>query len=84
MSMTDTPANRPTSFALHIGVMFTDAQRRCMSPYLDLSSFDEVKANAEAIYARVRDGSMPADDTAPWPSEWVALFRRWIDEGCDP
>lgn len=82
--MSDNPANRQTSFALHIVVMFTDSQRRCMSPYLDLGSYDEVKANAETIYSRVKDGSMPADDTAPWPDEWISLFRRWIDEGCEP
>lgn len=78
------PANRPASFALHIAVMFTDEQRRCMSPYLDLGSYDEVKANAEAVFDRVNDHSMPADESGPWPNEWIALFRRWVDEGCRP
>lgn len=82
MSTPTMSVNRPVSFALHIGVMFRDEQRRCMSPYLDLGSYDEVKANAEAIYARVLDHSMPADESGPWPDEWVALFRRWLDEGC--
>ncbi len=48
---------------------------------LDLSSYDDVKANAEGIYSRLEDGSMPCDDA--WPSEQVALFRRWIDEGME-
>lgn len=78
------PANRPTSFALHISIMFTDEQQRCMSPYLDLGSYDEVRTNAEVIYMRVKDHSMPADASGPWPDEWIALFRRWIDEGCQP
>lgn len=77
-------ANRATSYALHIAVMFSDDQRRCMSPYLDLASYDEVKASSETIYERVKDHSMPADDTGPWPDEWIALFKRWIDEGCPP
>ncbi len=77
-------ANRPASFASHIVVMFRDGQRRCMSPYLDLSSYEEVKANSETIYGRVKDHSMPADVSGPWPDEWIALFRRWIDEGCLP
>jgi hypothetical protein len=74
--------NRPTSFAYHIAMLFTDDQRRCMSPYLDLGSYDEVKANADAVFARLEDQSMPADDSGPWPDEWIALFRRWIAEGC--
>lgn len=77
-------ANRPASFALHIAVMFTDEQRRCMSPFLDLGSYDEVKASAETTFERVKDHSMPADESGPWPDEWIALFRRWIDEGCQP
>ena len=49
---------------------------------LDLSSYEEVKENAAAIYARLQDGSMPCD--APWPSEQVASFRLWMDEGMAP
>jgi len=80
----EVPANRRVSFVLHIAILFTDEQRRCMSPYLDLGSYDEVKGSAEMIYARVNDHSMPADESGPWPDEWVALLRRWIDEGCEP
>jgi hypothetical protein len=49
---------------------------------LDLSSYEHVKASAEAIYSRLQDGSMPCDD--PWPTEQVALFKRWVDEGMAP
>lgn len=49
---------------------------------LDLSSYVEVKAQAENIYARLADGSMPCDGS--WPEERRALFRRWIDEGMAP
>jgi len=49
---------------------------------LDLSSYDDVKATAEGIYARLENGTMPCD--GPWPKEQVALFKRWMDEGMAP
>jgi hypothetical protein len=48
----------------------------------DLSDYDDVKANAEGIYERLEDGSMPCDGA--WPTEQVTAFRQWIDEGCAP
>jgi hypothetical protein len=74
--------NRPVSFALHIAPLFTPAQRDCMLPKFDLASYDAVKAKCTAIHDRLANGSMPADDSAPWPDEWVALLARWIAEGC--
>jgi hypothetical protein len=49
-----------------------------------LDLYDDVKENAESIYARLVDKSMPMDETRPWPDEWIALFRCWIDEGTSP
>ena len=49
---------------------------------LDLSSYEEVKAQAENIYARIEDGSMPCDE--PWPPERLALLKRWMEEGMAP
>jgi hypothetical protein len=49
---------------------------------LDLSSYEDVKAKAAEIYARLEDGSMPCDE--PWPAERLALFKQWIDEGLAP
>jgi hypothetical protein len=46
----------------------------------DLASYDDVRANADRILARLSDGSMPCD--GPWPQEWVELFRAWVDAGC--
>ena len=45
----------------------------------DLSSYEDVKENAEDIYDRVEDGTMPCDGA--WPAERVRLFRAWIDSG---
>jgi hypothetical protein len=49
---------------------------------IDLSSYDDVKARADGIYARLEDGSMPCDGS--WPEEQVSLFKRWMDEGRAP
>jgi len=49
---------------------------------LDLSSYEEVKARAAEIYARLIDGSMPCDE--PWPPEHVGLFKLWMDQGLAP
>jgi hypothetical protein len=80
-------ANRPTSYALHLRPLFTEDQRQCMLPGprgFDLTRFEDVRDRAELIFSRLDDRSMPADDTGPWPDEWIQLFRRWIDEGCQP
>ena len=49
---------------------------------LDLSSYEQVKAQAAKIYETLENGSMPCD--APWPPEQVALFKQWMDEGMVP
>jgi hypothetical protein len=49
-----------------------------------LDDYNAMKANAELVFTRLSDKSMPADNTRPWPDEWIALFRRWIDEGTAP
>jgi hypothetical protein len=59
--------------------LFRDQDVRSMKFAFDLSSYDDVRENAEAIYARLADGSMPCDTT--WPPEQVATFRSWIDAG---
>ena len=53
-----------------------------MSFAFDLSSYEDVCENAEDIYSRLADGTMPCD--APWPEEDVERFRRWIDAGMAP
>jgi hypothetical protein len=50
-----------------------------MSWAFDLSSYEDVRANAEVIYQRLADGSMPCD--GPWDDAQVQRFRDWIDAG---
>ena len=72
------------SFAVDIRPLFRDnPDVDSMQGYgLDLSSYEEVKARAPEIYARLVDGSMPCDE--PWPPDRLGLFRLWMDEGCAP
>jgi hypothetical protein len=72
------------SFAKDIRPLFRDSPDvDSMKDYgLDLSSFTDVKAQAEEIYTRILDGSMPCDE--PWPKDRIALFKRWIEEGMAP
>jgi hypothetical protein len=53
-----------------------------MEYIFDLWSYDDVRGDAESIYDRVADGTMPCD--SPWPPENVSLLRTWIDHGCPP
>jgi hypothetical protein len=72
------------SFAKDIRPLFRDAPDvDSMKKYgIDLSSFMDVKAKAEKIYATLAEGSMPCD--GPWPSDRIVLFQRWMDEGMAP
>ena len=71
-------------FATDIRPPFRDvADVDAMKDYgIDLSSYADVKARAEKIYATLADGSMPCDE--PWPAGRVALFKRWFDEELSP
>ena len=71
-------------FANDIRPLFRDSPDvDSMKDYgLDLSSYEEVKAQADAIYARLEDGSMPCDGS--WPAEHIALFKQWMEQGMAP
>jgi hypothetical protein len=67
-------------FEHDIRPLFREKDVESMSSAFDLSSYDDVRANAERILAKVSDGSMPCDGR--WPADRVALFRTWVDAGC--
>ena len=67
------------TYAKDIRPLFRDRDVRSMASVFDLSSYDDVRENAEGIYARLADGTMPCDGA--WPPEDVARFRAWIDAG---
>lgn len=70
------------TFERDIRPLFRDGDIRSMSFAFDLSSYEEVRANAEAIYERLAAGTMPCDQA--WPAEHVGRFRSWIDAGSAP
>ena len=67
------------SFAQHIRPLFREEDVDSMSFVFDLASYEDVRENAEAIYQRLADGTMPCDRA--WPPEQVQRFRSWIDAG---
>jgi hypothetical protein len=74
MTETSTP-----TFERDIRPLFRESDRDAMIAAFDLWSFDDVKANADAIVGAVRAGSMPCD--LQWPDEQVEFLQRWIDAG---
>lgn len=70
------------SFEADIRPLFRPDDANAMSWAFDLNSYEDVKENAEAIYERLEEGSMPCDE--PWPDEQVQRFKAWIDEGMLP
>ncbi|MGB8964536.1 MAG: hypothetical protein WCB99_02735 [Candidatus Cybelea sp.] len=82
--MSDQPA---LSFAKDIRPMFTDTDVAHMQPAgIDLSSKDDVTANADAIYTTVSGGSMPPPSSGEerWSPEMCARFKQWQTQGCPP
>lgn len=67
------------SFERDIRPLWRERDVKSMSFAFDLSSYDDVRANAEAIYQRLASGSMPCD--GGWPADDVERFRTWIDSG---
>jgi hypothetical protein len=67
------------SFARDIRPLFRDQDVDEMQFAFDLSEYDDVKANADAILERLSDGSMPCDGA--WSDEQIEFFRHWMQEG---
>jgi len=67
-------------YAHDIRPLFREKDVSSMSKAFDLSSYNDVRANAAAILAKLADGSMPCD--GPWPQDRVELFRSWVNAGC--
>jgi hypothetical protein len=70
------------SFAVDILPLFTAEDIEHMDFVFDLSSYDDVVANAREIYERLAEKTMPPGD--PWSDADIAKFRQWIDDGMNP
>ena len=72
------------SFATDIRPLFRDdPDVEAMKPFgMDLSAYEDVKAQADNILARLEDGSMPCDE--PWPQVQIDRFKQWMSDGMAP
>ncbi len=69
------------SFAQDIRPMFRDMDIKEMKQVanFDLSKYEDVCANATAIYEQVSSHEMPCDGA--WPAEQIAKFNQWMVDG---
>jgi hypothetical protein len=79
---------KPTSFANDILPLFTSLDIKSMAWFCDLTSYDDVKANAPEILNRLNGiggAVMPPPPSkggdGPWTADNIALFASWIDDG---
>ena len=72
-------ADAPLGFETHIKSLFRERDRGSMKFAFDLWSYDDVSRHADAILARLQQGSMPCDGA--WPKERVETFEGWISAG---
>ena len=70
------------SFERDIRPLFRERDIKSMSFAFDLSSYDDARENAEGIYGRLANGTMPCDGA--WQADDVTRFRAWIDGGTQP
>nr|QBK86471.1 MAG: hypothetical protein LCMAC102_02660 [Marseillevirus LCMAC102] len=79
MSSSGSSKSSPT-FKTHIRPLFRDHDIDSMMSFgLNLGDYTDVKNNANVIYDRVKEGSMPCDGA--WNDEKIALFKKWIGSG---
>jgi len=68
-------------FELHILPLFRALDREHMLSRFDVSSYNDVVQNADALLGRLSSDMPPPSSGGPWPGEWVDLFRRWKETG---
>jgi hypothetical protein len=76
------PAN--VTWTNDIQKLFTQPQIDCMQSVprpIDLSSYDDVKANAQDILSAVSTGYMPKGGPR-WTPDMVNTFGCWVQQGC--
>jgi hypothetical protein len=74
-----TEADQPVLFESQVKPLFRDRDRQSMQSQFDLWSHDDVSTHADAILARLQDGSMPCDGA--WPQAQIDVFQRWVEGG---
>ncbi len=72
----------PPSFKRDIEPLFRTEDVESMLFAFDLRSYDDVRENADEIFERLEDGSMPCDEI--WPQTQIERFRAWIAGDMQP
>src|SRR4051794_34360846 len=88
---------RTLYYELHIRPLFREIDRQHMlsvQPELDLWSYDSLasvddntgelwRVRVLEVATAIADQGMmpPADNSGPWPGEWLTLYKRWLDSG---
>jgi hypothetical protein len=76
------------SYNADIRPLFKTIDIHHMAFFCNLGSYDDVKTNAPHILDRLKGvaGAVmpPATSGGPWSAGNIALFEKWIDEGCQP
>jgi hypothetical protein len=67
------------SFETDIKPLFREMDRAEMRWALDLWSYEDVRANCQAILERIEAREMPCDEA--WSEEMVGKLRSWIAAG---
>ena len=73
-------AQETVGYERDIRPLFRPRDVGAMRRFFDLSSYSDVRANADKILERLSGGSMPCDGA--WPPEQIELFRGWIAADC--
>jgi hypothetical protein len=67
------------SYEADVKPLFREKDRSSMQRAFDLWSYDDVSQHADAILARLEEGTMPCD--GGWPPDRVDVVRRWLAQG---
>ncbi len=79
MMRTMSQSEKQLSYERDIKPLFREKDRDAMTGHFDLWDYDDVRDNEDDILSALQEGSMPCDGA--WPSDRVALFKSWVDEG---
>ena len=72
------------SFSANIRPLFTEEDIYSMKNIggFDLSSLEDVRANAAKIYLRLSSKTMPLN--RPWRDNQINMFKKWMNTGMTP
>lgn len=73
------------TYSVDIKLLFRAGDIACMDPRgveLDNSAWMCTPTNAQKVYHALYAGFMPPDGA--WSPDKVALFKQWMDQGCNP